>query len=61
MADNEDTGAAGQRVTVHFNPEDLSRVTGEVDRRTAERGYKVARADVLRDLVREHWPVPVPQ
>ncbi len=61
MAEHEEeTEKEVHRVTVVFNTEDLSRITAQVDKRTKEKGYRVYRADELRALVRDHWPVPLP-
>ena len=50
--------AGGQRVTVFFSEEDMSRITAAVARRTAASGYKGRVSDAMRELVRTHWPVP---
>lgn len=57
MAD-KDEESKGQRVTVLFNPRDMSRINAEVERRSEARGYKVYVSDILRELVRDNWPVP---
>ena len=51
-------GAGGQRVTVVYSDRDMLRVEGAVQRASEDKGYPVPRADVLRKLVQDHWPVP---
>lgn len=61
MDDDNEEATAGKdehRVTVVFNARDMSRITAEVARRTKKHGYTVHRADALRELVRDNWPVP---
>ncbi len=53
-----DEETESKRVTVVFNLRDFSRIQAEVARRSRVSGYRVGVSDILRDLVRENWPVP---